>query len=145
MQDTSMYADGGNIPLPAAEPSEIAVTAAPSGARTGSDRVQAAFVSLAVARLERDHVALLAALCDLERERRASAAAGTQVMQEALTAVLREELRQTQRALERASAGTLGYCERCQAPLTITVLLAQPATTHCPGCTAAVERGTQIH
>ena len=148
MQDTSTFANGGSTPLPSTEPgvtpTGIAASASRHGASslaTSADRVQSAFVALAVARLERDHVALLAARCDLERDQLGGAA----VMHQALAAVLREELRQTQRALERAALGTLGYCERCQAPLAITVLLSQPASTHCPSCTAAIERGQQVH
>jgi RNA polymerase-binding transcription factor DksA len=140
MQDGSVFADAGNQP--------VAASVAQDGAKggiAGADRVQTAFVSLAVARLERDHVALLAALCELEQAQQVSSARHAAVMQQAITAVLREELRQTQRALERAADGTLGYCERCGAPLAVAILLAQPATTHCPACTAAVERGNQVH
>jgi hypothetical protein len=148
MQDTSAFADGGSRPVsgtePEVTPAGIAASAPSRGAASlpaPADRVQSAFVALAVARLERDHVALLAAICDLELDRPGSAP----VIQQALAAVLREELRQTQRALERAALGTLGYCERCHAPLAISVLLSQPAATHCPNCAAVIERGHQIH
>lgn len=141
MQDMSAFADGGSLPAIGAEPE---TRQARPGAPAAADRVQHAFVALAVARLERDHVALLAALCDLDMEQRSSAASGP-VMRQALAALLHEELRQTQRALERAADGTLGYCERCQSPLAISILLSQPATTHCPSCAAAIERGNTIH
>jgi hypothetical protein len=148
MQDSSTFADGESRPVPGTEPVVTPAGIGASARRRGAsslpapaDRVQSAFVALAVARLERDHVALLAALCDLELDPPGS----TPVMQQALAAVLLEELRQTQRALERAALGTLGYCERCQTPLAVSALLSQPAATHCPSCTAAIERGQQIH
>jgi hypothetical protein len=138
MQDGSLFADTGQVPLPVAAVRTNEQMGAPR-----RDRVQGAFVALAVARLERDHVALLAALCDLEQEQRPGRSGS--VSMQALEAVLREELRQTQRALERAAVGTLGYCERCETPLAIAMLLSQPATTHCSGCAAALERGNQVH
>lgn len=147
MQDSSMFAEGGVIPVVGAELAGAPPEAhrATPGTRGVSDLVQGAFVSLAVARLERDHVALLAALCDLELEQRSVPAASVPVMRQALASLLHEELRQTQYALERAADGTLGYCQRCQSPLAISVLLSQPTTMHCAGCTAAIERGSQVH
>jgi DnaK suppressor protein len=141
MQDSSVFGEAGNLPVADAVPAPIPSTmAAP---RRHGDRVQAAFVTLAVARLERDHVSLLAALCEMEQH--APTAGETPVMRQALAAVLREELRQTQRALERAAQGGIGYCERCDAPLAVAVLLAQPATIHCASCAAAVARSNQVH
>jgi hypothetical protein len=139
MQDSSVFGEVGNLPV-----SDAAQAAAPSTTPARHcDHVHSAFVTVAVARLERDHVSLLAALCDLEQ---APPTAGSKpVMRQALAAVLQDELRQTQRALERAAQGGLGYCERCDAPIAIAVLLSQPATTHCPSCAAVVARATQVH
>lgn len=97
---------------------------------------------VALARLERDHVALLAALCDLEAAgtRRLSAA-----MRDALAVLLRADLRQTQRALALASDGRYGLCERCHTPLASVALLTTPATTHCPLCTGTAMRARQLH
>lgn len=113
------------------------------------DRVASAFVSVALARLERDHVALLAAICDLETQRGKPRARTRTVdspaLLDALASVLREDLRQTQHALDLAAQGVFGYCERCHTALSSSILLNHPATTRCPDCAAAVERSSQIH
>ena len=112
------------------------------------DRVNGAFVSVALARLERDHVALLAAICQLDGERRSQRPDGRatlSALDEALLTVLREDLRQTQRALARAAEGQYGYCETCNAALSVSLLLAQPATTQCKGCAGAVELSGPVH
>ena len=143
MQDSSALGENGNLSVPSFHEGTLPATMA-APARRGRDRVQEAFVTLTVTRLEREHVSLLAALCELEQEQSPSRGR-TPAMRQALAAVLLDELRQTQRALERAAHGTLGYCERCDAPLAVTILLAQPATTHCARCAAASARGNQVH
>jgi RNA polymerase-binding transcription factor DksA len=97
---------------------------------------------VALARLERDHVALLAALCDLETadSRHLSAA-----MRDALAVLLRADLRQTQHALALAAEGRYGACERCHTPLASVALLTTPATTRCPSCVGATARANQLH
>jgi hypothetical protein len=113
-----------------------------------ADHVADAFVAVALGRLERDHVALLSAICDLTSPPRISRPrtlpADDPTLREALLAVLREDLRQTQRALMQASAGTYGTCATCHTALPSHVLLEQPATTHCARC-AASERASQVH
>lgn len=113
------------------------------------DGVANAFVSVALARLERDHVVLLAAVCQLESGDAlgspGAAAATSPVLREALAALLREDLRQTQRALRLAADGTYGTCESCHTALPINVLLNQPATTRCQSCCTAAERAHQVH
>lgn len=105
---------------------------APSGAMRGD-----AVALVALARLERDHVALLAALCDLETadSRHLSAA-----LRDALAVLLRGDLRQTQRALKLAAEGRYGICERCHTPLASVALLTTPATTRCPSCVGTAAR-----
>lgn len=114
-----------------------------------ADDVAGAFVSVALARLERDHVALLAAVCELTSPSRdpgsATDMADRPALRDALLTVLREDLRQTQQALALAANGAYGYCEVCHTPLPSRVLLEQPATTHCAGCASALERARQIH
>jgi RNA polymerase-binding transcription factor DksA len=113
------------------------------------DGVTSAFVSVALARLERDHVVLLAAVCQLESDAAAglpaATAATSPVLREALKALLREDLRQTQRALRLAADGAYGTCEICHTALPIHVLLDQPATTRCQSCAVAAERARQVH
>ena len=108
------------------------------------DPTRRAFVALALARLERDHVALLAALCELEAGTPVDSSASPS-LRDALATVLREDLRQTQRALDLAHQGTLGACERCHKPLATSLLFAQPATTRCAACAAVLERAAQVH
>jgi RNA polymerase-binding transcription factor DksA len=116
--------------------------------------VASAFISLALARLERDHAALLAALCELESGAACgNAAAGARsadwpdspVLRDALQTLLREDLRQTQRALRLAAEGTYGYCEVCHAALSLHTLMVQPATTRCAACASAADRAEQVH
>jgi RNA polymerase-binding transcription factor DksA len=114
-----------------------------------TEDVAGAFVSVALARLERDHVALLSAICELTSRygdyRSAVDMADDATVRDALLAVLREDLHQTQRALGLAANGTYGYCEMCHISLHSRILLEQPATTHCAGCASALERARQIH
>lgn len=113
------------------------------------DRVTTAFVSVAVARLERDHVALLAAICELESAGSgpASTAAGPSpaISNMILMELLRDDLRQTQRALRLAADGALGYCDMCHNPLSTAILLTRPSMTRCSSCTGVVERSAQVH
>jgi RNA polymerase-binding transcription factor DksA len=113
------------------------------------DGVTGAFITVALARLERDHVALLAAICELDSmrpgPRSARAAPETPVLREALLTLLRDDLRQTQHALGLAARGVYGFCEICQSALPIRVLLTQPATTRCRDCVGIVEHSRQVH
>jgi RNA polymerase-binding transcription factor DksA len=90
-------------------------------------------VALALSRLEREHVALLLAICELEGPR-SPTDTNPQVLREALLPLLRDDLRQTQRALARAAQGTYGICEECHRPITARHLELKPALTRCPAC-----------
>jgi DnaK suppressor protein len=82
----------------------------------------------AVRRLEREHVALLIALCELED------ASEPLAMRQALRLLLREDLRCAQHALSLAAEGRYGACEDCARPLPRRALELKPATTRCPLC-----------
>ena len=132
-----------NVERPLTQPGVPA--AAPADAARGD-----AVVLVALARLERDHVALLSALCDLEAPAaRRARAGGTQAlsaaMRDALAVLLRADLRQTQHALALAAEGRYGRCEGCQAPLSSVALLTTPATTHCASCAGSAARAGQVH
>ncbi|MGZ3676452.1 MAG: hypothetical protein ACXVCO_19285, partial [Ktedonobacterales bacterium] len=89
-------------------------------------RVRRASLALALGRLEREHVALLLAICELE-----SAADGdgeSVALRKALLPMLREDLRQTQHALALAARGAYGSCEECHKPLAARHLEMKPAT-----------------
>ncbi|MGZ3681231.1 MAG: hypothetical protein ACXWQR_22635 [Ktedonobacterales bacterium] len=104
-------------------------------------RVRRASLALALGRLEREHVALLLAICELE-----SAADGdgeSVALRKALLPMLREDLRQTQHALALAARGAYGSCEECHKPLAARHLEMKPATTRCPECAARARRSTQ--
>jgi hypothetical protein len=132
---------------PARAPADT-IGSGPYGPRHAGD-VVGAFISVALARLERDHVALLAAICELispsSRPGSGVGMAHDPALRDALLTVLREDLRQTQRALALAANGTYGYCETCHSPLSSRALLEQPATTHCAGCASAAARARQVH
>lgn len=92
-------------------------------------------VARALSRLEREHVALLLALCELESD--ASPSQGptdTPAVRNALRALLQDDLRRAQHALQRAAEGLYGLCESCQHPLPARQLAVNPAATHCAGC-----------
>src|SRR5690348_195820 len=91
----------------------------------------------AINRLEQEHVALLLALCDLEEP---TARSEDVVLRSALEHLLRDELRQTQHALQRASQGTYGICEVCHQPLSRRHLSLHPAMTRCWACTGRMPR-----
>ena len=128
-----------------AAPAPSTATGTPIGTARGD-----AVALVALARLERDHVALLSALCDLEAPaRRRAKSSGTQAlsaaMRDALAVLLRADLRQTQHALALAAEGRYGVCEGCQASLSSVALLTTPATTHCPSCAGSTVRASQVH
>jgi DnaK suppressor protein len=100
---------------------------------TSRRRVRRASLALALSRLEREHVALLLATCELEGPR-SPTDTNPQVLREALLPLLREDLRQTQHALARAAQGTYGTCEECHRPISAQHLELKPAMTRCPAC-----------
>jgi RNA polymerase-binding transcription factor DksA len=92
-----------------------------------------ATLGLALRRLEREHVALLLAIAELEAPD-AQIDATTRAINEALRPLLREDLRRTQHALTLATQGRYGACEVCGQPLSRRQFELAPATTRCPGC-----------
>lgn len=91
----------------------------------------------AINRLEQEHVALLLALCELEES---SGQSEDAVLRSALEQLLRDELRQTQHALQSASQGTYGVCEVCHQPLSRRHLSLHPAMTRCWACAGRTPR-----
>ena len=93
-----------------------------------------ATLTRALARLEREHVALLLALSELESS--ASAATPDSALRAALAPLLRGDLRRTQYALSRADAGLYGICDGCGRTIAARRLQLNPATTRCSACEA---------
>jgi hypothetical protein len=106
----------------------------PGGARRPAyRRARRASTALALSRLEREHVALLLAICELEGPA-TTADANSQALHAALLPMLRDDLRQTQHALRLAAEGRYGVCEDCRKPFTSRQLELRPASTHCSVC-----------
>ncbi len=95
-------------------------------------------IAQALRRLDREHMALLLAICELEGP--TSPAVGafgerpSPAMREALLVLLRDDLGRTQQALSLAAEGRYGACEDCQRPIARRELELNPATTHCAVC-----------
>lgn len=96
-------------------------------------RSRRASLALALSRLEREHVALLLAICELEDPPRPDDDT-PRALREALLLLLRDDLRQTQHALGLAAEGTYGICEGCHRPLAMRLLEQHPALTRCAAC-----------
>jgi hypothetical protein len=107
--------------------------------RSEPRRIRRASLALAVSRLEREHVALLLALCELE----APGHDGDPV-KKALLPLIREDLRQTQHALARLARGEYGTCEECHRQLSARLLELRSAATLCPACEGRSHRGTML-
>jgi len=93
----------------------------------------------AMRRLEREHVALLLAMCELEAEQAAQKrqrAQASDTLRAALAPMLREDLRRAQYALARAAQGQYGVCERCGRPIALRRLQLQISATCCESCAA---------
>jgi RNA polymerase-binding transcription factor DksA len=95
--------------------------------------------SQALLRLEREHVALLLAISELEA---GAQSAESPELRAALLPLLRNDLARTQYALRRAAAGQYGMCDRCGRPIAARKLELNPATTRCPACSAHSRRGS---
>lgn len=139
MQDAGYFADArhddmmDNMPMPQVTRKAVARRVA------GQRRARRASAALALSRLEREHVALLLAICELETPE--SKTDGNSVaLRQALLPLLREDLRQTQHALERAARGGYGFCEECHRPIAARQLEMRPATTRCSICEARNRR-----
>ena len=99
-------------------------------------------MALALSRLEREHVALLLAICELEGPV-PTGDPNSQALRDALLPMLREDLRQTQHALRLAADGRYGACEDCHRPFTSRQLELKPASTRCAVCEAKSWRQVQ--
>lgn len=106
----------------------------PRGRTIAAWRPRRVSLTLALSRLEREHVALLLAICELEDPPRSDDDT-PRAVREALLLLLRDDLRQTQHALALAAQGTYGICEGCQRPLAVRLLEQHPALTRCAACT----------
>ena len=95
----------------------------------------------ALRRLEREHVALLLAISELE-----AGARGTESpeLRAALLPLLRTDLVRAQYALRRAAAGQYGMCDHCGRSVAARQLELNPATTRCPVCSAHARRGPGV-
>src|SRR5262249_38130104 len=112
------------------------------GSRPAPKRVRRTSLALALNRLEREHVALLLAICELETPD--SADPNAESLREALLPLLREDLRQTQHALARASRGPYGVCEERHKPVSARQLELYPAAARCATCCAAHGRDRRV-
>jgi RNA polymerase-binding transcription factor DksA len=101
--------------------------------RVGLMGERSATLGMALRRLEREHVALLLAIAELEAPD-AQIDDTTRAINDALRPLLREDLRRTQHALTLATQGRYGACETCGQPLSRRQLELAPTTTRCPGC-----------
>lgn len=95
-----------------------------------------AFDAPVLARLEREHVALLVAICDLESSLADMPDAASRTMDGTLLALLRDDLRRTQYALARAAHGLFGLCDDCRKPISRRRLDVRPTTIRCAACEA---------
>lgn len=102
-------------------------------------RVRRAGLALALSRLEREHVALLMAICELDTPTEKTSA-NAQALRMVLLPMLREDLRQTQHALQRAATGVFGICEDCHRAISFRQLELRPAATRCPVCEGRTRR-----
>jgi RNA polymerase-binding transcription factor DksA len=94
---------------------------------------------LALRRLEREHLALLLAICELDGP---TGAQESPAMREALLVLLRADLGRAQHALALAAEGRYGSCEDCDRPLARRELELNPAATHCPVCQVQARRSS---
>ncbi|WIG58509.1 MAG: hypothetical protein OJF49_001255 [Ktedonobacterales bacterium] len=133
--------DSGNIPSDAGkiEPEPFRAPRGSATWRPGQRRARRASLALAISRLEREHVALLTAMCELEAPQH-HGDANTRALRAALLPMLREDLRQTQHALTRVARGVYGICEVCRRPLSARHLELKPAATACPHCEGRATR-----
>ena len=145
--------ESGNYPSPLTDrqgetrPAGLAAsTERVAGRRPAPKRARRASLALALSRLEREHVALLLAICDLEGPAGGDADADgdARAMRAALLPMLREDLRQTQHALARAARGQYGVCEVCHKAISGRTLELRPAATRCGACEGRAERQAAV-
>lgn len=105
--------------------------------RAPSKPIQPGGRAQALRRLEREHVALLLAISELEAGGRGPE---SPALRAALLPLLRYDLARASYALRRAATGQFGLCDRCGRPIVARLLDVNPATTRCPACAAQVRR-----
>jgi len=120
--------------------------------RSARQRIEAAgergaTIALALRRLEREHVALLLAICELEdptdpigEPAETFAERPSPAMREALLVLLRDDLSRTQHALALTAEGRYGVCEDCQRPIARRELELSPTITQCAVCQTQARR-----
>ncbi len=139
VQDAAAMSNS-TFPMPSAVPGAGRGSRKLVERRPAGRRVRRSSLALALSRLEREHVALLLAICELESPD--SADGNSQALREALLPLLRDDLRQTQHALGRAGQGQYGVCEGCHRALSARQLELKPSATSCPVCEARARRAT---
>jgi hypothetical protein len=92
-----------------------------------------ATIAQALRRLEREHIALLLAICELEGP---TGAQESPAVRQALLILLRDDLSRVQRALALAAEGRYGSCEQCGLAIMRRELELSPATVRCHTCQA---------
>ena len=92
-------------------------------------------------RLEREHVALLLAIAELEAGASPAGPADSVTLRAALLPLLRADLARAQYALGRAASGQYGMCDRCGRPIATRQMELNPAKTRCAICAAPARRG----
>lgn len=103
----------------------------PNRQRTAIGGERQATLAQGLRRLEREHVALLLAICELEGP---TSAHESPAMREALLILLRDDLSRVQRALTLAADGHYGSCEGCGRAIPRRELELSPATVRCHTC-----------
>ncbi len=92
----------------------------------------------ALGRLEREHVALLLAISELDTS--AISKTTDSALRAALAPLLRGDLRRTQYALSRADAGLYGVCDHCGRAIAVRRLQLNPASVRCSTCETHAHR-----
>lgn len=138
-------ADDTGGPYPAGRSTALRTTCAPRRVghtrRGGVGEGRQCSLASALAGLEREHSALLLALREIEETPVAptDGVTDSEPVREALRALLRDDLRQTEHALECAASGIYGVCEDCYRPISPSRLELRPSTTRCAACERARE------
>lgn len=150
MEDVTQHA--GSYATDLAQPTRVASRRSGGlGRRAARQRVESGAngrdvgIAQALRRLEREHIALLMAICELDGQGAIDEAEAEKrhAMNEALLVLLRDDLTRTQHALALAAEGRYGACEECERPLSRRDLELMPATTRCAVCEAEGRRAAR--
>ena len=110
----------------------------PGRRRAPSKPAQPGGRAQALRRLEREHIALLLAISELEAGARGEE---SPALRAALLPMLRYDLARATYALRRAADGQFGLCDHCGRRLAPRLLEVNPATTRCPACATRARHG----